>query len=175
MHLVERFTSCLVDATRSAARKLFSPGSESFYYFALVMTDEALPCFISSWSYEALAKVGDPLLKWSYADSPYCAFGWEEFFSPVRNAYANRPTMDSLSSDAWDSEFQFRLRGMEDALRILDREGLFGVDSARNQIFVHAEVVPPDPSSIERAKRLNPQAAIVDWLNEAADVQDYAT
>jgi len=35
---------------------------------------------------------------------------------------------------------------------------------------VNVEVMPPDATNVERAIRLNPPAALADWLSEAAEL-----
>ena len=60
---------------------------------------------------------------------------------------------------------------MEDVMLVLDNDGLFGVGKRRNEIFVNAEVIPPDYSNTERAIRLNRSASTVlkEWLEGAGE------
>ncbi len=82
-----------------------------------------------------------------------------------------RPEMDPFMSEAdWDSEVDLRLRAMETAMSRLDSESLFGTGPQRLQIVVNVEVMPPDFTNTERARRLNPPGAIREWLGEAADL-----
>ena len=164
-------------ATRRAYSELLRRHPERFYYFTLVTTDEAHPPTVAAWSEEALdravAAADDPAdarfnLEWSYADSPYLCFG-TRYFAGVRRLYARRPEIDSLDEDGWEAEYDFRLDASEQALRELSDEGLFGVGAARDRIYVNAEVMPPDRTNTERARRINPPAAIETWLAEAAE------
>ena len=165
------------DATKSAFLELTRVHPEHFYYSALVTTGEALPPVVSAWSEEALeravsgakdkedAKWG---LKWSYAESPYLAFG-EEFFEEVNRLWLSRPALWQLTDGERAAEFALRLDATESAIKELDEAGLFGLGEARNSIYVNVEVMPPDHSNVERARRLNPPAALKVWLVEAAE------
>lgn len=160
----------IAEATRAAATDLFTRRPGRFYYFALISTGEALPPCLSAWSEEALAETAEPdALRWSYADSPFCAYGWEEHFGRVRQLFGERPAMDPADEASWSSEFELRFRAMEQALRQLDHEGLFGTGDQRLAIVINAEVMPPDPGNTIRAQRLNPPGALVRWLAEAAE------
>ena len=86
-------------AARLAFRDLFAKHPERFYYCTPITTGGAHAPFVSAWSHEVLAKkVADEglspedawALKWSYADSPYMAYGNEEYFGPVRKAFDRR-------------------------------------------------------------------------------------
>jgi hypothetical protein len=160
----------IADATRAAAKELFSKYPGHYYYFALISTGEALPPYISAWSEEALAEAGDAeTLRWSYADSPFCAYGWDEHFGRVRTLFSERPAMDFSDVEAWGAEYKLRFDAMEQALRQLDNEGLFGQGKDRLRIVINAEVMPPDSSNTLRAQRLNPPEALTRWLEEAAE------
>lgn len=169
-------TAAIAVATRAAVRQLFGQHPEQFYYLSLITTGGHAP-YLSAWSEEALqaaCRQADPKaaaeLRWSYADSPYCAFGYEEYFGAVRDLFAQRPRMDQdWPIERWSAELDTRLQAMEAALASLDAEGLFGSGRERLQIVVNAEVMPPDSSNTERAYRLNPSGAIGRWLREAAE------
>lgn len=174
-----RLADAIYEAAQNAARKLFSIyKNHHFYYFALVTDGEAHAPFISAWSREALqeasADSADPdmdaaYLKWSYADSPFCFFG-EDFFSVVNELFAARPEMSHKMSQAeWHSEFRLRISAMESALKRLDETGVFGRGTDRLGIVINVEVVPPDHSNTERARRLNPNEALTNWLAEIAE------
>ncbi|MDJ0909390.1 MAG: DUF4303 domain-containing protein [Woeseiaceae bacterium] len=152
-------------------RGLLDARPESFYYITLATTGEAHPPVLSAWSREALKaapKADRPLLKWSYADSPYYDFG-EAYFGIVEAAYEKRPSLDRLSDDARDAEVCARLEAMEEAMARLDRKGLFGTGPERESLVVAAEVMPPDATNVARVVRLNDGAGLEDWLAEAAD------
>lgn len=153
----------IYEATQATYAALVQEFPENFYYFALITTSEAHSPFVTAWSYEALAKV-DQEVKWSYADSPYCLYK-QELFADVNALFALR---SSCVADA-ENEFNLRISAMEMALQKLDQENVFGRDDERNKIVINVEVVPPDASNTERAKRLNPPEALAEWLKEAAE------
>ncbi len=155
-------------ATELAVSELVGSTSEIFYYCCLITTGEAHSPFISAWSREALKRatntdMEESLVKWSYADSPYCFYG-EAYFEPVNELFLLRPSLDSN-----ENEYQARLTVMENALKALDSKGLFGKGVERNAIYINVEVMPPDYTNTERAIRLNPPEAIKVWLQEAAE------
>ena len=78
------------------------------------------------------------------------------------------PVLSAWSVEALERA-ELRLGAMEEALARLDRMGIFGTGEARNRIVVNAEVMPPDYSNTVRAQRLNPPAAIRDWLIHVAE------
>lgn len=164
----------IYEASKKAISELFSKNPGKFYYCALITTGEAHPPFISAWSIEALEKASNTqeerkALKWSYADSPYCCSG-EENFTKVKELFSSRPEMTyDLSEKEWAAEYNLRLNAMEAAIAKLDAEGLFGSGEERNNIVINIEVIPPDSTNTERAKRLNPNEAIEAWLSEAAE------
>jgi hypothetical protein len=163
-------TAAIVSATRAAARRLFLTG-ESFYYFTLITTGEAHAPIISAWSREKLAALPEEdreMCEWSYADSPYCGFG-EEYFSEVNALFLRCPHIHTMEDEDYAREYELRLNVMEAALAELDAEGLFGIGPERDQVVVLVEVMPPDYTNTERARRLNPPSALETWLREAAE------
>ncbi len=162
-------------ATLAAVERLFSEHPEHhFYYLSLITTGEASAPILSAWSKEALDSAvvasHDPEkarknLKWSYADSPYMAFA-NEYFDEIRRVFALRPAMDE---ENWNAEYEIRLRAMETAIKRLDERGLFGAGAERLGIVVNVEVMSPDFTNTLRALRLNPVAALMEWLEEAAE------
>lgn len=166
----------ILAATKLAISKLFNLHAEHFYYLSLITTGEAHAPFISAWSLEALSKAvakhdasSERLLKWSYSDSPYMCFG-EEYFGEVNRLFSLRPEMSALMSDAkQEAEYELRLRAMEWAMKRLDEAHLFGSGAKRAKLIINVEVMPPDLTNAERARRLNPPEAIVQWLAEAAE------
>lgn len=170
-------TAAITDAARLAFKSLFRNHQERFYYCTLVTTDSAYSPYISAMSWDALERLAaaeeNPdeareMLKWSYADSPYCIYG-EEYFSEVVEQFHQLPDIHQLERVSFHKECEERLECMEAAMKQLDSEGLFGVGQAREQVVVLAEVMPPDYTNTERARRLNPHKALIDWLNEAAE------
>ena len=173
----EIISEAIHQAAAAAFNELFQR-QETFYYCSLTTTGQAHPPAISAWSYEALERAtsveADPEtaryeLKWSYADSPYYCFG-ERYFENVRALFQSRPRMSfELSKEGWDKEFQFRLSVMEEGMRRVDSDGIFGFGEERNRIAVLVEVMPPDETNVVRARRLNPSRAIEAWLDEASE------
>ena len=173
----QELAEAITVATRQTVLQLFHDHAERFYYVTLITTGEALPPFVAAWSAEALALestrqcIDADLLKWSYADSPYCCYG-ESHFAEVNRLFGLRPRMThEMTPDDWQSEHDFRLTAMETAMRRLDDEGLFGSGAARNGILVAVEVMPPDQCNVARTRRLNHKdsAALKSWLEEAAE------
>lgn len=166
-------TTAIADAARQAFSELFDTvaAGEHFYYCALVTTEEGFAPVVSAWSREAFEREElDEIAKWSYADSPYCTFGYDEYFGEVERLFEARPTMDDLDDEEWDDELDLRLEAMTEALAILDREGLFARNQPRHEVVVNAELMPPDASNAERALRLNVSATIPeDYLEETAN------
>lgn len=107
------------------------------------------------------------LIKWSYADSPYCCFG-EEYFTNVCQYLNERPNINVLEGEKWQQELTLRLTAMELAMKKLDEEGLFALNQTRDAICILVEVMPPDEVNIEIALRLNQSStALQQWLVEA--------
>jgi hypothetical protein len=167
-------------ATSAAVKELFRTHPKAhFYYCALITTGEALPPNLCAWSSEALDAVAsqypdDPnarwWLKWSYADSPFYCFG-EAHFGEVRRLFRALGRLDPRDARGWQAAYDFRLSVMEEALARLDQAGLFGTEAQRASIVINVEVMPPDPTNVERALRLNPPEALTDWLKEAAETE----
>ena len=163
-------------ATESALLKLFKEHNEKFYYCSLITTGEGLCPIISAWSVEALDRVASEnddveeakyFLKWSYSETPYFAYG-EEFFKYVKAVFAER--MNKLkTAEERDKEIQVRINSMEKVMHNLDAKGIFGQGTKRLNIVINAEFMPPDYTNTERALRLNPQEALKEWLEEAAE------
>lgn len=173
-------TTLIANAARSAFSELFGSTQEDYYYCTLFTTGEGLAPYLSAWSWQALerasAEFKDPakaaaMLKWSYADSPYCVFG-EEHFAAVEQRFEEMPQLHELSSTRrYRRELNSRLDAMTSAMALLDQEGLFGTGERRANLVVLAEVVPPDKTNTVRAKRLNRRGSpgLTAWLNEAAE------
>ncbi|MFD2114772.1 DUF4303 domain-containing protein [Paenibacillus yanchengensis] len=94
------------------------------------------------------------LIKWFYADSPYCCFG-DENFDHVKQRFMERPFIADLENDEGNREFDLRLKAMELETKILDHEGVFSSNQPRESICVLVEVMPPDEINTEIALRLN--------------------
>ena len=164
------------NATRKALKSLFDKHKEKFYYCTLATTGEGHCPVISAWSEEALERMlvteKDPdkirrEIEWSYADSPYFAYG-EEFFVEVREVFLKRTKLIN-NDDEFQKEYEIRVNSMEKVMANLDKEGLFGEGNQRLSIVINAEVMPPDYTNTERALRLNPREALTVWLEEVAE------
>lgn len=166
---LERLVDLTADAARSAIRDLFDQHrDEDFYYVSLICSGPAP--FLSAWSKQALDhlangdKTASSSLKWSYADSPYCGFRLD-LFEPLC------PHFESLATQTEGDVITLSLQVSEAVMARLDAEGLFGRGLDRDKIFVGAEVMPPDWTNTERARRLNPPGALATWLVEAAETK----
>jgi len=54
--IFEKLVATIEEATSQAAIDLFNSTNETFYFFVLSTTGDALAPFVSAWSYEALKK-----------------------------------------------------------------------------------------------------------------------
>ncbi|RKM63056.1 DUF4303 domain-containing protein [Butyrivibrio sp. XB500-5] len=176
LEIDEYLVEIIQSATEKALLKLFEEHNESFYYCSLITTGEGLCPIISAWSKEALERVANEsddveeakyYLKWSYSETPYFAYG-EEFFEDVKNVFIDR--MNKLkTAEERQREVQLRINSMEKVMHNLDAKGMFGQGEQRLNIVINAEFMPPDYTNTERALRLNPQEALKEWLEEAAE------
>lgn len=172
----EFLVEIIQDATYKAIKKLFQDHKEKFYYCSLITTGEGLCPIISAWSEEALERTAKEeqdverakyYLKWSYAETPYYAYG-EEYFEDVNRVFLER--MRKLTTEKErDREIQLRINSMEKVMYNLDMDGIFGQGKERLGIVINAEVMPPDFTNTERALRLNPREALNEWLEEIAE------
>lgn len=183
MQEIETLAIEIAAAARKSFRALFENG-EHYYYCTLNTTGEGHAPSISAWSWEALemesTRQGDEsdtpgstiaeLIKWSYADSPYCCFG-DENFDHVKQRFAERPFIADLENDEGNREFDLRLKAMELAMKMLDDEGVFAMNQLRESVCVLVEVMPPDEVNTKIALRLNRAKSPVmqAWLTEAAE------
>ena len=182
--LKSELTIALTEAAEQSFSALFSEYHETYYYCSLLMAENSSP-FMCAWSKEALSRLikslkikgkeerqaEKELYKWSYADSPYVAYGFEKYFNKVQDLY-NTYWNHNADDEEYDQQSILWLDCMEDAMHTLDEKGLFGSGTERNRKVVLAEVMPPDYSNTERAYRLNPKKALRHWLDEAAEEKD---
>lgn len=175
---VEALAILIANAARKSFTELFN-NKESFYYCSLITTGEALAPIVSAWSREALAKEVAKLdnsddgqyIKWSYADSPYFNFAYEDF-EDVRKAFSDRIKMDhALADTVWRQEYEIRIEAVVLAMELLDKEGLFSLNQKRDQICVLVEVMPPDETNTMIGLRLNDcdSQIMKEWLVEIAE------
>ncbi|GHS90175.1 hypothetical protein FACS189487_11540 [Campylobacterota bacterium] len=166
----------LVDEISNAARKAFIDlfkNKESYYYCVLLTTGEAHAPYISAWSWEALARESEKqsnLLKYSYADSPYCLYGYDDYFSRVVEMFDERPAMDFNDEKGWDIEFNFRYNAMISALKRLDDEGLFSLNQARDKLLLNVEIMDESEDILINSAKLfnNSEAVISEYANWCA-------
>lgn len=167
----------LYDAAEKSFQSLFAEHSdERFYYCTIVMADAAAPC-ISAQSYESLDKyikendLDDEDMadcKWSWADSPYCGYGYEEYFGKVEELFEKR-FADAEDDCQYEEEYKTWLEAMETVMKMLDQKGIFGQGKNRDEIFIFSEESPPDDESEEFYKcgeRLNPPTIYRKWLDD---------
>ncbi|MFE2873260.1 DUF4303 domain-containing protein [Embleya sp. NPDC059259] len=163
-------TEAVYRAAGAAVSDLFREYPEhDFYYCALVTPGEAFGPSLSAWSTQALAAAagGSPaeadLLRWSYADSPFCTYG-ERHLAPIRGLFDARPQVYELPDDEAEAEFELRLGAMVAAMARLDAEGLFGDGGRRLSIVAVVEVPGDEAENAARALALNPPAAAAAYL-----------
>ena len=173
----EDIFSELKDAIKNAVADLFTHhGTENFYHIALMTTGEALPPFLTASSQEGLEvtinkyqekysnndyKLLKYELTWSYADSLYAIYKYEEYFKTVEYLFYKRPNLHELNDDEREIEFDFRLKLMEEVMLELDKEGLFGTKEKRKKLLINIEIFSDDDENIKRAIRLNPSNSVI--------------
>ena len=181
---MNKITNALAEAAEKAFTALFDEHKENFYYCSFIISENSTP-YICAWSYEALDRFVNALgitdktqleeereiYKWSYADSPYNAYGYNKYFTDVDKLFKEHWD-NNADNEAFEEQFELWINSMEEAMAALDKKGLFGTASSRNKVVINAEVMPPDCTNTERAKRLNPKRAIKQWLEEAAEEDD---
>ena len=171
---MEALTQAIYQAVREVLTDLFQNG-EHYYYITLVSDGGAnTPC-VSAWSHEALDRAARDAaeredLKWSYADSPYCCWK-QEAFEPVQTLLLSRGNIWDMEEEDFEREYELRYGAMEEAMRRLDREGVFSANQLRENVVVLVEVMSPDYTNTQRAHRLNsPDCKMfLAWLEEAAE------
>ena len=170
----------LAVAARQAFTELFATHLERFYYCSLITSGDATRPATAAWSLEALARAidtgeidrpGGSRLEWGPQYSPYLDFGVEHFDEVTATFAARDQAIAGADDDAWEQEYGLRLGAMEGAMRTLDREGVFGTGASRADMVVLVEVLPPDWTNAERARRLNPRSGpqLHAWLDENAE------
>jgi len=184
----DMLVSELVKAARKSFLELFENG-ERFYYCVLVTVGEAYCPHVTAWSWEALERTayekssqnekayGDfdkakEIIKWMYAESPYSIFRYDENFVEAAAIFNQLPALhdvfDLYGEDEWEKQYDFRLGAMEEAMKQLDREGIFALNQPRSEVYINVEMVYPDYLDKERAFRLNKpeDKAMSMWFEE---------
>ena len=176
MEFKQEYYNKLYTACKNTFEELFNNNKETFYYCTLTITGDGLTPVISAWSYEALDRqcngnqdeIHD--IKWSYADSPYYAFGYEKF-EEVTQLLAERREILKTTKIDWECEVEMYLDVMQNTMEMLDNEGVFSVNQKRNEVLVATEIMPPDGSCTIRVKKLNNNGTAIfqEWLQEIAE------
>jgi len=177
----EKLVQALVTAAGAAFASLKETTREQFYFYVMVF-DEGMHPYISAWSREALersmaeqeiAEEDKSWWKWSAADSPYAAYGYDEYFGEVDRLLEERA--GELSEDElYGGEWKARMDLMEEAMRRLDAAGSFGTGKEREQVVINVEQAPPDSESGEaqRALRLNPPSGLLSEYLETCEDEE---
>ena len=172
----------IANAARKSFLELFENG-ERFYYCVLITTGEAHCPHVTAWSWEALERkaqeelwnygnveIAKKVIKWAYAESPYSVFRYEENFREVATLFEQLPMpYDAFAigdETEWERRYNFRLSAMEEALRLLDNEGVFALNQPRSEVYVNVESIYPDSLDKERAFRLNEAENLAMWFEE---------
>ena len=91
-----------------------------------------------------------------FADSPYYAFGYDEYFQQVVQLFEQRNSLvDYNDEEQWNEEYDLRLAAMVYAMKKLDAAGIFAINQPREQVYINVELMPPDDTDIERALSFN--------------------
>ncbi len=120
LDVIEELVVELENAVTSVIQDLKKNYDEEFYYFSLILSDATTCPYLVAWSNEALERAVDDeeeksMLKWSYADSPYYAYG-KEFYTKVEEIiYEKREHLMALdlSDEDFEQELILRLNSME--------------------------------------------------------------
>lgn len=175
----EKLVNILQTAFQNTVSSLHIEHNERFYYYAFIF-DEGLHPYISSWSYEAYEKsVIDNQIsedekcwwKWDYADSPYVAYGYDEFFSEAAQLLDERESKISVD-ELYDVEWNIRIDSMVEALKRLDKSGFFGIGENRKNVIINVEVAPPDCKEYQRAIQLNPESTLLSEYLEICEREE---
>ena len=144
--------NALTEAIATAARRVFVnlfTKKETYYYCALATTKDGHAPIVVACSWEGLMgtairpgneELSMPELQWAIHESPYFNYG-QEHFADVNRMFAERPSKDKLTPEAWGLELGIRLQSMEDALARLEREGLFARTQQHGLIHVLVDVI----------------------------------
>lgn len=174
----EKMVTVLQSAFQNAVSDLRNKHNENFYYYAFIF-DEGLRPYISALSYEAYEKlliendVSDDKdgWKWCTFDFPYCAYGYDEFFSEADNMFLERE--ENLSDDElYGVEWDIRVDSMEEVLKRLDKAGFFGTGENRKNVIINVEVAPPDCKERQRAVCLNPESPLLSEYLEICEDEE---
>ena len=186
MERKEKIYNTLMTAAKKGFTSLFSQHHEHFYYCALIMMEIATPC-IGAISEESLEQVLNDnysdrkdrneirtAIKWSYADSPYIGFGFEEYFQEVDKLFNNDIWSEKLACEEYEQRVNDWISIMVDVMRELDKKGVFSSNVDRSNLFINAELQPPDSSTnLDNARALNDDAIFSKWFEDNKDEYDF--
>lgn len=158
---VPALVEAVTEATAEAIELLRAQHPEDFCVYALVTSGEGFRPYLTA------TVRGEA--QWDLADSPY-AIVEDEILARAEPAFMARGDLYDMTDDAAEEEFSRRMASMEEALRRLDNQGLFGRGEERARVLLLVVTMPPDPSEAEIGRRLNPPGPLLDaWLREAAE------
>ncbi len=167
----------LMYAAEQSFKQLFSDKNEHFYYCTLVMMDCSVPC-ISAMSEESLTRLLEEnadgeissdkdkaYFRWSYADSPYCGYGYDEYFTEVSDFFSYDIT-DDLSEEEYEERICDWLEEMREVMKALKDKGIFK-DKCTENVFLIAEQQPPESDiNTENARYLNDDEGFKNWYRD---------
>lgn len=175
----KKYYDILYSACKRAFEELFNANKEKFYYCTLTITGDGLTPVISAWSYEALCRqcngnqdeMND--IKWSYADSPYYAVGYEMFDSVTELLIErhNIIKIDEIADQDWVHEVDMYLNVMYNVMKMLDMDGMFSKTQKREDVLIAVEIMPPDDSCTTLIKKLNSNNTEIfkEWKQEISE------
>ena len=167
----------IIRSVRNIRAEVEAPMSKQIRIFINAKSEEALEKILQEYKekYGWTPENNRRMLKWSFADSPYCAYG-EQYFTDVQKMIDERDLDigdDEEDDEKFMEEYEFRMDSMEKVMSDLDKEGIFGSGEKRKNIVVAAEVMPPEYTNTERVLRLNSRETLKEWLEEAAEMEEY--
>lgn len=172
MSVFPGFAQDIANAARATYRALRAAHpDERFYAFALYTDSGAMTVVPSANSEEGLARSrqqSDPgddrtapaWLRWGTAEWAYEA-AEAQAFNPLCKRLAGAVMSPAVPEAEFGAFFKALQRDMIEALRLLDREGLFGAGEAREAITLFVSISDDDGADAlenESATALNPPA-----------------
>ncbi|ANS79632.1 hypothetical protein SGUI_2236 [Serinicoccus hydrothermalis] len=156
-HLAE----LIARGTRAALAELPEAVARDLCLVALVTTGEALRPYLG-------VTIHGPG-RWDLADGEQAIVG-DEHLAAVGHTWDARGDLRDLDDAEAEAELAVRLATLEEALRLLDIDGVFGVGDARRRMLLLVTTMPPDGAAAGHARRLNPEGPLLrEWLEEASE------
>ncbi|MBQ3565919.1 MAG: DUF4303 domain-containing protein [Oscillospiraceae bacterium] len=186
MERYKKIYDALFNAAKNGFESLFKQHNENFYYCALIMMEVSTPC-IAAISEESLQHVLDDNCadeneknesiaeyKWSYADSPYCGYGFNEYFREVENLFNDDVWDENIEDDEYESRVSDWLKIMTEVMNDLDEKGVFNFCKDRSKLFINAELQPPeDTTNLENARKLNNNEMFSEWFEDNKEEYEF--